>query len=73
MKKYSIESLIMLDFITHNSQNTYKFNKGDGFVEWDEKNTIWYIDNDNKKYETINMVGLLEAYIRDKRLIEIKC
>ena len=45
---------------------------GNGFVEWDEKNTVWYVSNKGKKEETINRAIIIEMYVNGGALNEIK-
>jgi hypothetical protein len=68
-KKYKILKTVYLDFITLQDQITVKFD--DGIVEYDNKNTLWYITPSGEKHETINTVSLIEKYINDGRLAEI--
>jgi hypothetical protein len=72
MKRYSIEKLVMFDFLTHNSSEQYGFRKGDGIIELDDNGNIWFISNEGKRHETNNMTKLIELYVRDGCLIEIK-
>jgi hypothetical protein len=69
MKKYKIVKTVYLDFITSQDQVTLKYNVG--VVEWDEKNTAWYVAPTGEKEETINTGNLIQKYIDDERLVEI--
>jgi hypothetical protein len=70
MKRYKIVQMVFLDFLTPQDQYTAKFTEG--IVEWDERNTSWYISPSREKEETINGGDLIEKYIKDGRLVEIK-
>jgi hypothetical protein len=71
MKKYKVVQPVYLDFLTSQDQVTYRFTEG--IVEWDEKNTIRYKNLSGEfDQETINGRDLLEMYIKDSRLIELK-
>ena len=68
MKRYKIIKTIFLDFLTYQDQITLKLS--DGIVEWNERETSWYIDPTGKKHETINTGKTIEHYI-DKGFLEL--
>jgi len=72
MKRYEIVNMIMLDFLTVQDQITTKYYGGEGFVEWDEKNTIWYVNHGDVRWETINTSDIIEMYVDGGALIEVK-
>ena len=61
----------MLDFLTPQDQVTLKYFGGEGVVEVDEKNTVWYVNHEGQREETINNPDIVEKYVTDGRLIEI--
>ena len=52
MKRYKIIKRITLDFLTPQDQVTCWIHENEGFVEWDEKNTVWWITESNERKET---------------------
>lgn len=70
MKKYKIIKPICLDFLTPQDQYTSVISEG--FVEWNEKNTSWYISPSGEKEETINWGWLIQKYIDENFLEEYK-
>lgn len=62
----------MLDFLTPQDQITTIYYKGEGFVEWDGKNTVWYVNHGNVKWETITTPAIIEMYVNGGALIEIE-
>lgn len=72
MKRYEIAKMIMLDFLTAQDQITTKYYKGEGFVEWDGKNTVWFVNHGNVRWETINTADVIEMYVNHGALIEIE-
>ena len=69
MKRYKIVKTVYLDFLTPQDQVTLAYDEG--IVEWNEKNTAWYIAPTGEKQETINNSDIIQKYIDDGRLIEI--
>lgn len=69
MDKYKIVKRVYLDFLTPQDQVTLKCDSGT--VEYDGKHTIWYVDDNGKREETINMSGLIDVYVRDGLLVKL--
>jgi hypothetical protein len=72
MKRYKIIKTVFLDFLTPQDQITRKYNNGEGFVEYNETNTAWYISPSGERKETINYGWVIQKYIDDGLLKEIK-
>ena len=69
MKRYKIVGKILLSFIMRNEQHDFLFD--DGTIEYDGKNTIWFVDDENKKLESITTANIIDIALRKGDIVEI--
>jgi hypothetical protein len=59
---YKITGKILLSFIMDNEQHDYLLDKGT--IEYDGKNTLWYIDSRGIKTESITTANVLKVALK---------
>jgi len=69
MKRYKIVGKILLSFIMRNEQHDFLFD--DGTIEYDGKNTVWFIDSKNEKFESITTANVIETGLKKGDIVEI--
>jgi hypothetical protein len=72
MKQYKIVGKIILSFILPDDDEQHDFILNKGTIEYDEKNTLWYVEESGIKLESITTANVIELALRRGDIIPVE-
>lgn len=64
MKTYKITGKIVLSFFLPDDDEQHDFILDKGTIEYDEKNTLWYVEESGIRFESITTANVLEVALK---------